>query len=174
MANTEIKLNLKNLSDTEREQLMKLVKKANKPRMARPRAEKGQGYLYINYFGEIDFTSDLYTKCDDIRYKSGNYYLTEKEAETRGVREFQKRIIHQKIKDFAMLHNDEGYEFDFNKRNYFIKCYYDLFETKTTFVAILCTGVKPSNTIFFSSEEVCQACINSLTEEELKLYFDLD
>ena len=45
------------------------------------RAEKGEMYFYVNYGLEVNIIVDDYYNGDNILYKAGNYFKTEKEAE---------------------------------------------------------------------------------------------
>lgn len=69
MKNT-ITLNMENLSEDEREQLMKLVEKANKMR----KPENGEQYYIIYSYGGIDLCVWCDTKEDKGRYSIGNCF----------------------------------------------------------------------------------------------------
>ena len=76
----EIKINMENLSQEEREQLLKLVEKGQKP-VEREWPQEGDDYYFLacdDYIGEESWYGDEF---DCFRYDVGNCFHTEEEAE---------------------------------------------------------------------------------------------
>ena len=99
----EIKLNMENLSKEEREQLLKLVEKANKKEskvwVPEPR------YIYYLISSEGEITQSIWCgshPIDKNRYLIGNCFKTQEEAEF--ALERQKVIV--ELERFAKEHND--------------------------------------------------------------------
>ena len=84
-----INVNLLNLSEEEREQLMSLIKKANQPQKNRWRGEKNDVYYSITGDGRIVDNRESESTCDDVVYQFGNYFKTKEEAEF----ELNKRLV---------------------------------------------------------------------------------
>ena len=79
MDNT-ITVNMENLTQEEREQLISLLKKSNKRKSKkRWRAKKINHYYSLLNSGEIWQEVEDENECDDYRYRVGNYFKT-KEA----------------------------------------------------------------------------------------------
>ena len=70
----EIKVNLENLTDAEREQLLSIIEKANKPKNKVWKPKYGEYYWYINEFGYIYRTHNTNSNFDEWHIASGNYY----------------------------------------------------------------------------------------------------
>lgn len=68
----------------------------------RAKGKEGIRYYYVNDKGFIRFCDDVSDDIDEFRYNSGNYFQTEKEAESGR----EKLIIAQKMRD---LYYEEKY-----------------------------------------------------------------
>lgn len=155
----EIKVNLDNLTNEERETLLKLVKKGNKTNKKRERLET---YYFISDKGAICCKCAL-GAVNEIRYRLGNYFQTKEEAEFAR----EKQLIYQKLKDYALGHNTE--EFDWSNVNQFkwsIK--YD-----NKYKRIMYSWTRhliDSNQIYFTSEEIARAAVEKVGEDNIKKY----
>lgn len=115
----ELELNLKldNLSEDEREQLMKLVNKAggqdNEDIIWKP--NHNEEYYVIGPCGEIATTSNTGLSYDELCYDIGNVFLTQKAAEAMVARKKRIGIFENKMMEFA-----EGYEYIIGDNNYYL------------------------------------------------------
>lgn len=76
----EIKINMENLSQKEREQRLKLVEKGQKP-VEREWPQIGDSYYCVNLFGDIGNCTWADDYEDNSVYKLGNCFRTKEEAE---------------------------------------------------------------------------------------------
>lgn len=100
----EIKLNMENLSKEEREQLLKLVEKANKKGSKIWKPEPGEAYYVIDDCGAIykSVVGRAHDESiDEGRYSIGNCFNTQEEAEF--ALEKQKVIV--ELERFAKENN---------------------------------------------------------------------
>lgn len=155
----EIKVNLDNLTNEERETLLKLVEKGNK---ANKKREKFETYYFISDKGTICCKSASGV-VNEIRYNLGNYFQTKEEAEFVG----KKQLIYQKLKDYALEHNTE--EIDWNNLGqfkWFIRYdsnYKEIRYCWTRFSIYI-------NQIYFTSEEIARAAVKEVGEDNIKKY----
>ena len=81
----EIKLNMENLTKEEREQLLKLVEKANKKESKVYKPQDGDEYFFIDDQGKFLYSfwncSYSHIHVDTDRYSMGNCFKTKEEAE---------------------------------------------------------------------------------------------
>lgn len=155
----EIKVNLDNLTNEERETLLKLVKKGNKTNKKRERLET---YYFISDKGAIC------CKCasgavNEIRYRFGNYFQTKEEAEFAR----KKQLIYQQLKDYALEHTTE--EFDWTNPNQFK--WFIRYDNK--YKRIIYTWTRYSidlNQIYFTSEKIARAAVKEIGEDNIKKY----
>lgn len=97
-----ITINLEGLSKEEREQLLRLVEKAKRPKKIW-KPEYGDWYWYISSDGQVDNYEWVNDHIDLGRYVMGNCFRTEEEATF--AREKQK--IKTELQRFADEHNDQ-------------------------------------------------------------------
>lgn len=97
MEETEIKLSLENLSKEEREQLMQLVEKANKPKPGRWKPNRGELYYHILSNGEVNTCRWDDYSTEKERFAIGNVFKTKKEAEFA----VEKRKVEVELQDIA-------------------------------------------------------------------------
>ena len=70
----------------DKEDLKEILKRVNKINekygiTKRWRAKCGKNYYYIDNFGMVNCSIDIYSVVDDIRYNLGNYFETKEEAQ---------------------------------------------------------------------------------------------
>lgn len=70
----------------DKEDLKEILKRVNKINQKygitkRWRAKCGENYYYIDNFGMVNCSIDIYSVVDDIRYNLGNYFETKEEAQ---------------------------------------------------------------------------------------------
>jgi len=109
----EIKLNLENLNESERKQLMKLVDKANKKPMIE-RRNKGKAFYNVGDFFNVRVGPDGDSFSDKV-YKVGNYFTDENLCQQ--VADYLKRnfMFMRKAIEFA-----RGYKYTAGNFNYYI------------------------------------------------------
>lgn len=155
----EIKINLDNLTNEERETLLKLVEKGNKTNKRRERLET---YYFISDKGAICCKCAL-GAVNEIRYRLGNYFQTKEEAEFAR----NKQLIYQQLKDYALEHTTE--EFDWNSPNQFK--WFIRYDNK--YKKIIYSWTRYSidiNQIYFTSEEIAKAAVEEVGEDNIKKY----
>lgn len=164
----EIKVNLDNLTNEERETLLKLVEKGNK---ANKKRERLKMYCCIGNDGGIVYQNDHYfnnNDNDDIQYNEfhyrfGNYFKTKEEAEFA----MKKQFIYQQLKDYALEHNTGEIDWTNSYLNKFCIAYD--YQNNNLFIDIMRT-IKYPNTVYFTSEEIAIAAVKEVGEDNIKKY----
>ena len=110
-----ITINLEGLNKEEREQLLRLVEKAKRPKKIW-KPECGEWYWYIGSDGQISHCEWANDRIDRGRYSMGNCFRTKEEAEF--AREKQK--IKTELQRFADKYNDPDQE-EWDGENYHYK-----------------------------------------------------
>lgn len=158
-----INVNLSNLSEKEREQLLELIERSNNSAKRRWRGERHNHYYFISGAGGIGRGREDKVTYDSNRYQLGNYFKTEEEAEF----ELQKRLVYQELKDYALEHNE--CEFDWKNKyqpkwsifyNNESECleYNDFYN--------MCDITQ----IHFTSEEIARKAVFTVGEDRIKKY----
>ena len=150
----EIKINMENLSQEEREQLLKLVEKGQKP-VEREWPQEGDDYFfsYSNGIGSYVWDNDM---VDNYNWQIGNCFHTEEEAEW--YREHLKvcaelrRMADGKVKNGGL----------------YVPAYDSL--NNHVFVSYMRAGYSETPYIF-ASDESAQKAIDTIGEERLKKYW---
>lgn len=159
----QITVNMQNLTNEEREQLLKLVKKSNETLKKRWRAKYNEVYYIINYRNNIDTRNDLNYKADNALYELGNYFKTKEEAEF----ELQKRLVYQELKDYALAHNENDVDWtNVNQLKWGI--FYDN-QSKCLDYDYWCTRCYIGQ-IHFYSEETAREAVKAVGEDRIKKY----
>ena len=159
----EIKVNLDNLTNEERETLLKLVEKGNKINKKHWRGEKNDTYYSISNRGILLKDNESGYPVDDCSYQFGNYFKTAKEADFAR----QKHLIYLQLKDYALEHNTEEIDWE----NYSLSKFciaYD-YHDSDLFIDDMQT-VKYPNTVYFTSEKIAENAINEIGEDNIKKY----
>ena len=101
-----ITVNMENLSEEERKQLMNLIKKSNGSKRNLWKPNYGRKYFYINDCGGI-MNSEWYDdRIDSEFYKIGNCFKTKEEAEF----ELERIKVKTELRRFSEENNE--YEID--------------------------------------------------------------
>lgn len=157
----EIKVNLENLSEDERELLMSLIEKANNSKSKVWKPVNDETYYYIDEvgIGETKWSDSFYQ--DTFLYEIGNLFRTEDEAEE----EIQRRKI---CKQWENLSIESG-EADnpWNGENQHWVCYYSSYYDKVKTDCI--TSAKEAN-IYFTTHESLLNAIEAIGEENVRKY----
>ena len=101
-----ISVNLENLSEEEREQLMKLIQKSNGCKRKVWKPEYGEFYFYISKYGAVGNSIWENDHVDNGCYGIGNCFKTEEEAEFS----LEKAKVETELRRFAEKNNE--YEID--------------------------------------------------------------
>lgn len=157
-----ITVNMENLSEEEREQLMKIIKKSNgcKRKVWKPECDKN--YWIINGFRVVNSSWDN-DNVDYRRYEIGNCFKTEKDAEFA----LEKLKVEAELRRFAEENNECEIDWTDRKQNKWLICYnYDSKNIDTGYDNTLRTHY-----IYFSSKEIAKQAIKHIGEERLKKYY---
>lgn len=163
MANMSLNVNMKNLTEEERNQLLALVKKSTeeKPKAWKPKCD--ETYYYIISNGDISCIN--WGHCGDIDYDAysiGNCYRTREEA----LFAVEKLKVIIELKRFAEEHNEKIDWNNSGKKKYYL--YYDYSANN-----IVCKFKQYTrmSTIYFSSSDIAQQAIKTIGADRLKKYY---
>lgn len=159
----EIKVNLDNLTNEERETLLKLVEKGNRQVKRRWRGGENDTYYSVSNCGDI--TSDYEYGCayDKQSYRLGNYFKTEEEA----VFARERQLVYQQLSDYALEHNTELIDWNnYNQLKWCINYAYAHEELKYCWSGF----TRDINQIYFTSEEIAKAAVKEIGEDNIKKY----
>ena len=160
----EIKLNLENLTEEEREQLMSLVKKANKEdkKSGLWKPNPGERYYHVNASGNVSMDWWDGGNYDKGAYAICNCFKTEVEAEF----EVERRKVIAELKRFAEKNNGS-----LGPMLYYINgAYYD--DSDYFVIGTLGSVASLGNSIpVFSSSDVAKKAIMKIGEDRLKKYY---
>lgn len=158
----EIKVNFENLKQEEREWLLALVKKANKPQSKVWKPKDEEDCWYVDYEGDIESFNWYGSDFDRFLYASGNCFRTREEAEFYK----EKLLVTAELQRFADEHNGEIDWEDDSSLKYYL--YYDYADEK---VLIDFSYFIKHSDIIFSNENICQQAIETIGEERIKKYY---
>lgn len=160
-----INVNLSNLSEEERKQLLELVKKGNKSPKKRWRAQKGESYYYMCGDGRIDSTKegDAIFIFDERAYELGNYFKTKEEAEF----ELNRRLVYQELKDYALEHNEGEIDWKNSDQEKWVISY----DNQVKYLVYLDRyALSDIGQIYFSSPKIAQEAVKTIGEDRIKKY----
>lgn len=163
-----ININLSNLSEEERKQLLELVKKGNKSPKKRWRGERNNHYYFISGAGGIGKGREDKVAYDSNRYQLGNYFKTKEEAEF----ELNRRLVYQELKDYALEHNEMGFDWKNSEQEKWVISYDNQIE------CLVCRyrcALSDIGQIYFSSCKIAQEAVKTVGEDRIKKYlFGID
>lgn len=159
----EIKVNLDNLTNEERETLLKLVKKGNKTNRKRWRSKRNNKYYSISNCGDLISDIEYGSAYDERCYQFGNYFETEDEVEFAR----NKQYIYQQLADYALSHNTRVINLDDDTQpkwymRYDIRCKFMRYQWTTSIYYM--------NQIYFTSEKIARAAVEKVGEDNIKKY----
>lgn len=158
-----ITVNMENLSEKEREQLMKLIQKSNGSKGKVWKPEYDEWYFYVSGYGVIGSNVWINDYTDNGYYEIGNCFKTKEEAEFA----LEKVKVETELRRFAEENNE--YEIDWKNRNqnkWFI--YYNYVMKN---IGVVYDTVLRTHCIYFSSKEIAEQAIDYIGEERLKKYY---
>lgn len=146
-------VNMDNLSDEEREQLLKLIKKAKKKAW---KPQKTEEYFYISTDDDLAWAKSFEdVPFDRNQYAFGNCFKTREEAE----------FIAEKLKVIAKLKR-------FADCNSCGNLKYVLVYSLTLNCILVCSeNFHKRNDVYFSTEEIAEKAIKAIGEDRLKKYY---
>lgn len=158
-----ITVNMDNLSADERNTLLKLIEKANKPKSSVWKPELNGIYYMINSIGIVRKTENN-SEIDEKYYEIGNCFKTREEAEFAS----EKQKVITELKRFALENNEYELDWkDYDQKKYCIEYNYanDCFiNNEYRF------RVKGSD-IYFSSENIANKAVETIGKDRLKKYY---
>ncbi len=163
-----ITVNMDNLTTDERNTLLKLIEKANKPKNKAWKPEIGERYYCIrcdtwNMINSYNWNDDSYDKrC----YEIGNCFRTKEEAEFA----LEKQKVFTELKRFALENNECELDWNDNEKSKYFIVYNNYLRNKIQ-VESLCYTKYGGNNIYFSSMKVAKKAIEIIGEDRLKKYY---
>lgn len=129
------------------------------------RAEHGEEYYYIEDSGDINTENETEWGDDDFRYNTGNYFMTEKDAEDV----VKKLIFYNQLKDFAKKLNN-GVKIEWENVNQ--SKYYIYYSAEGNFLDFNCTATsKRLGDIYSLDGNFLSKAIAEFGEEQIKNLF---
>lgn len=162
----EIKINLENLSEEEKEQLMSLVEKANKPKTGRWKPKKAEKYWAMSIIAINGTTKICWNdnEFDERSFAIGNVFKTEEEAKFA----LEKRKVESELQDIADELND-GWEPDFtNSAEQKYNIFYDY---RSNTIVVDRNQTHKFAVVYFKNETITEEAIKRIGEERLKKYY---
>lgn len=162
MDNT-ITVNVNDLTQEERNQLISLLEKSNERKSKkRWRGKTDESYYCIWCDGQIDSIKEMYHPFDERTYKNGNYFKTEEEAKF----ELNKRLVYQELKDYALEHNEGEIDWTDDCLKWYIS-----YNGKTGFLEYnYWLNRYDIGQIYFSSKAIARNAVNAIGEQRIKKY----
>lgn len=157
-----ITVNMENLSEEEREQLMKIIKMSNGCKRKVWKPECNKNYWIINGFSVVNSSWDN-DNVDYRRYEIGNCFKTEKDAEFA----LEKLKVEAELRRFAEENNECEIDWTDREQNKWLICYnYDSKNIDTGYDNTL-----RAHYIYFSSKKIAKQAVEYVGEERLKKYY---
>lgn len=156
-------VNMDNLSEEEREQLIALVEKSNEKKNKVWKLKHGEMYFYFLNNGRVE--SDYFKDGlnDNLRYKIGNCFKTNEEAEFFA----EKQRVMTQLKRYAEEHNKAEINWDDYKQ-------YKYFLLYNNNIDRLCVGSRNCcmfpNQVYFTSADVAENAVKEIGEDRIKKY----
>lgn len=163
-----INVNLSNLSEEEREQLLELVERSNNPAKRRWRGKKNDDYYFITSDGKVADVIETKSAPDNDFYQFGNYFKTEEEAEF----ELNKRLVYQELKDYALEHNEIGIDWKNSEQEKWVISYDNQIKCLVYRDRYALSDI---GQIYFSSCKIAKEAVTAVGEDKIKKYlFDIE
>ena len=158
-----ITVNMENLSEEERDQLMKIIKKSNGCKRKVWKPEYSELYFYVSGYGIVGNKTWKNDYMDNGYYGIGNCFKTKEEAEFA----LEKTKVEAELCRFAEENNE--CEFDWENDDQ-LKWYirYSYYNRSVCFFYVY--GYK-RNDIYFTSEKIAAQAVARIGEERLKKYY---
>lgn len=162
-----ITLNMKNLSETERRQLLSLVEKANKhKRFCFENMCDEELFFYIDSVGEVwekRFSSSAIG--NESRFLLGNAFPTREAAEFEVER---LKVLHE-IKEFIAKNDDKKIDWTDSVEFKYVLTY--LIDDSKVSAGVFYSDMKYQKELCASSEKIINDMIETVGEERIKKYY---
>ena len=160
-----ITINIEGLNKEEREQLLRLVEKAKRPKKIW-KPEYGDWYWYISSDGQVDNCEWVNGPIDYGRYSMGNCFRTKEEAEFAG----EKQKVKTELQRYADEHNDPNLE-EWKNWHYYIEY---LPKCDALGIVSMCFRRMESVT-YFTSKNIAEDAMKEIGKKRIMKYlFDVD
>lgn len=158
-----INVNLNNLTQNEREQLMKLVEKGNRVMSKVWKPKHGEKYYLINSSEVTDYSWDGDGDyMDQYLYSIGNCYPTEEAAEFA----LERMKVLTELQRYAVEHNEGEIDWNnFRQTKYFI-CY----EHEDKEITVDSRNYTQHNSVYFTDMGIALDAIETVGEDRIKKY----
>lgn len=160
-----ITVNMENLSEEERNQLIKLIQKSNGSKGKVWKPESNETYFYISGCGVI--SSRIWINNNDTNnkyYEIGNCFKTKEEAEFA----LEKRRVEVELQHFAEENNEREIDWEDEGQNKYCM-YYDIVTDEIEGSVLYRSKV--AGIVYFSSTKILEQAIQVIGEERLKKYY---
>ena len=158
-----VTINMNNLNNGEREQLISLIDKGSKPKSKAWKPNKDEAFYYVDCCGDVAPAIPSSNRGFFIStWRIGNCFRTDKEA--RNVVERLK--IRAELKEYADEHNEPIEWEDDATLKWSIAYSY----RHTDIVINAYSDLQEPFQIYFSSEEIARKAIESVGEDRIKKY----
>lgn len=158
-----ISVNLENLSEEEREQLMKLIQKSNGCKRRAWKPENNETYFYISGCGVISSYKWINDTTDNGYYEIGNCFKTKEKAEFA----LEKVKVETELRRFAEENNEYEIDWTDEDQEKWAMCY--SYYYGNVYFIDACSYKR--NDIYFTSKEIGEQAVNFIGEERLKKYY---
>ena len=162
-----ITLNMENLSEVERKQLLSLVEKANKPkRFCFENMRSEEIFFFIGSAGEVwekDFVPG--NPSDENRFLLGNAFPTREAAEFEVER---LKVLHE-IKEFIAKNDDKEIDWTDSVEFKYVLTY--RIEDSKVSAGVFYSDMKYQKELCASSGKVIDDMIETIGEERIKKYY---
>ena len=148
-------VDMTNLSDDERKQLIALMEKANTPKDNRWKPQHRDKYYYFNSFGEVNSDHWSDHRVDKGRFAIGNCYETEEAAQFAA----EKRKVIAELKQFTDDQHNGGCEY------YYLVCGSDKGNIR------IHHGDMYTGELHFATEELAKQAIATVGADRIKKYY---
>ena len=157
-----ISVNLENLSEQERESLMKLIEKANKSKSKvwKP-THKRETYYSIKGTGNVVTYVWNDDDMDAKIYEIGNCFRTQTEAEE----EVTRLKMLKYWKDLSIESGEDENPWDTYQYHFYVGYQHDIGQLR-----ICSSKITQYESVCFKSENACRAAIKELGEDNVKKY----
>lgn len=163
MNENKITVDLSNLSEDERKQLLTLIEKANKPKPTMWKPINEDRYFCLDSAGisiNTRWNDDI---CDLNRFSLGNCFKTKDEANFAA----EKLRVIAELKRFAEEHNPAN----FDRNVYGLDKWYLYYDQSDKHVHAAYNKYGLNSEAIFANSDVTKAAIEKIGEDRLKKYY---
>ncbi|MFR1944936.1 MAG: hypothetical protein ACLS20_06520 [Faecalimonas umbilicata] len=159
-----ITVNMENLSEEEREQLMKLIEKSNGSKRNVWKPEGNEKYFFVSGCGVINSCKWINDTTDNGYYEIGNCFKTKEEAEFA----LEKRRVEVELHRFAEENNECKIDWkDENQNKYYM--YYNNVTGEIEDSVLYRSKI--AGVVYFSSIKILEQAIQVIGKGRLKKYY---